>query len=47
MGLATSLVASILLSIFGIPDSHQAKLPLVCIIGILGTAYFSRGYYED
>lgn len=42
LGAGCAMIALVTLGAFGMRDSHQAKLPLVVIAGIIGAAYFSR-----
>lgn len=46
LGAACFLLAIVFLGALGLRDSHQVKLPLAAIAGILGAAYFQRGKDE-
>lgn len=42
IGVGFALFAVVVMGAFGVPDSHQAKLPMAAIVAILGTAAAHR-----
>lgn len=46
VALGVAAVVHMLLSIFGMPESHQAKLPMLAIAWILGFSWVSAGHRE-